>query len=57
METTPKIRYHPPRPEQEPEYAPLCYVCTVGHRPNRRSSLLFNARFFASACSPLQWPP
>jgi hypothetical protein len=20
METTPKIRYHPPRPEQEPEY-------------------------------------
>ena len=39
METTPKIRYHPPRPEQEPEYDPRRLLRLHGGLPPEAARL------------------
>ena len=44
METTPKIRYHPPRPKQEPEYDTRSLLGLHGdNSPVRVLPILFNA--------------
>ena len=52
METTPKIRYHPPRPEQEPEYdtRSLLGLHGVPVVPLLRA-------IFRIGLLPSQWPP
>jgi len=52
MESTPKIRYHPPRPEQEPEYDPrsLLGLHGVPVVPLLRA-------IFRIGLLPSQWPP
>ncbi len=53
METTAKVRYHPPRPEQEPEYDPRPLLGLHGASVLPLQRAIFRIGLFALAMAAL----